>query len=804
MRIDSSLVCMTKSTVYELLLISDVPLGVRIAPLIALKEGAPSLPFHLFEYDCVGGQQRLVAAYRNVSTPSTFYILGAFDDNDALLDRQEVHVNCKRASLTSIINRRMREEGCSAIERADARSREHLESSLELLVAVSEQSHLILKFRLTLPDLSHRGDVSIVAIGDDLSWSTSDFTVLSEVSASPSVEGAPRLLRMGFSVNIPWDQDGVSLVAFSTRTSEILHFEHVSRETRDAMQAQTDRLLRRHAELDPYYNEWFCHHRVKRSELELQRRYPLPAGPRFSVVVPLVCPLPSSFQETIQSVLDQSYTRWELVLIVSDSSCEMPRQVAALAEERSARVKVVHPDELYDVVESSGIGVDAVESKYVFVLGQKGVLEPNALYEFARVIADNPTADLLYCDEDVVGSGGTFVQPFFKPDFDCDLLRSINYIGSSFAASKALFTRLGTDLSTFDDAACYDMVLRATENASLIYHVPVVLHHRCVPGASPSEVAQRPCPAQRGLEVLRAHLGRLGLRASVSVSERNTFKVLYSVPEEKPLVSIIIPTKNNEPVLRRCIESILEKTTYQNFEVLIIDNGSTENDVEMFYAGIKDARISVWRYDAPFNFSAIVNEGVRNTRGEYLLLLNNDTEVITPDWIEIMLGNCAREEVGAVGVKLLYPDDTVQHAGVNVTGGPVHLFSHLPNGSRAYHDFSELPRNLSAVTGACMMTKRSAFASVGGFDEELAVTFNDVDYCLKLRHAGYLVVYCPFAELHHYESISRGADEDLAGRTRSLREKAVLLTRWPEPYVSDPYYSPSPRQGNPECAYYAF
>ena len=802
MRVESSLVNVTDGTVYELLKISEVPAGALVAPVLSFQEGVPSLPCRLSAYDRSGDALRLVAAYPSAAGEAPRCVLGAFGADGDLLDQQEVRAGAKRASLASKVQRRLRPEALAELARADERSRDSYGPSLDLVLAVAAKGHLILKCRLTLPDATRRGDVSLAMVSDDMSWACRDYTVLSETSVAPAVEGAPQELRMGFSVRIPWDKGDVSLVAHSARTGEVLHVERVPRATRDALQAYTDRLLYRHAELDPYYDEWFRAHRAKGPELDLQRRYPVPAGPWFSVVVPLGEPASRPSEEALLSVVGQSYPRWELVLLAPDPGSEGVRAAIELVRANGGRARAALPDE--PLRGPAGPGAAAGAGDYVCLLDRADVLEPNALFEFARAITADPSCDLLYCDEDKIGAGGAFVQPFFKPDLDLDLLRSTNYVGRSPVVSRRLFDEFARRCAPLDAAGVYDLVLRATERTAAVRHLPAVLVHRLEPGALPAEVAPAPCPSQRALEALRAHLARLGLCALVCVSERNTLRVTYDVPEERPLVSIVIPTKNNAPILRRCVESILSRSTYQNLEVLLVDNGSTEAEVDELYASIADERVSVLRYDVPFNFSAIVNHGVRAARGDYLLLLNNDTEVITPDWIEVMLGTCARGDVGAVGAKLLYPDGTIQHAGVNITGGPVHLFSHLPNGARAYHDFSEVPRDLSAVTAACMMVRRDAFWAVGGFDEELAVTFNDVDFCLKLRDAGYLVVYSPYAELYHYESISRGADDDLAGRTRSLREKAILLTRWPEPYVLDPYYSPSPRQGNPDGAYYVF
>lgn len=804
MHIESTLICRASGKIYELLLIEDVASESHVSPIFRPQAGRPPLPCRLYEL-CrdSGGIRSVVAVYPDAPVPTSHYVVGEFSNDGTLLAEWEIGVDFKRAKWMSRANYRLRAERCAEIRCIDERTPETYETRFESLVAVSTATHLILKCRATLPDSSHRGDLSIAAINEGMDVIASNYTILSETTSPSPVEGGPCPFRLAFSMKIPWNQNIVYFVIYSTATGEFLHLERQTKETRDELQAHMDRLLYHNAEFDPYYPEWLRLHRATERELKLQKQHPIPSGPSFSIIVPLYKTPIELFREMAHSVIEQSYENWQLILVnASPEIVELANEVIKL-ESIDSRVKSVTLERNRGISENTNEGIALAKGDYISFLDHDDCLEPNALYEYARAIADDPSIDLLYCDEDKIAPDGTPTQPLFKPDFSIDMLRNVNYVCHMLTIRRALLEQLEPNTTDFDGAQDHNLTLEAAEKTGHIHHIPKVLYHWRITETSTAAGAEsKPYAVQAGLRAVKRHLERMGIAATVSVDDRGTLRVIYDVPEETPLVSIIIPTKNNAEILRRCISSILEKSTYSNYEVLIIDNGSTEPDVEEFYSELDDKRLSVMHYDIPFNFSAIINEGTRNTRGDYLILLNNDTEVITPNWIELMLGMCARKDVGAVGVKLLYPDNTIQHAGVNITGGPVHFFTHLPNGAHSYFDFADKPRNLSAVTGACMMTKRSAFNEVGGFNEDLAVAFNDVDYCLKLRAAGHLVVYNPLVELYHYESISRGFDEDRMNLTRALREKAILLTRWPEHYICDPYYTPNLRQGLPDSAYY--
>lgn len=805
MNVTSTLVCRAHNKIYELLSVTAVDPNAAIDTIYDSRELSSILPCKLFPIsNGSAGEREYVAVYPDNIQANACYVLGEFTQNGKLCDKQIMHVSPERAKWQSRINYRIHSEKCRKIRCIDEVSPAYGDKQFSPLFAISTASHIILKCSITLPVSICPQNMRIVAIGENLDLLASDFTILSSMRLPSPVAGAADLQRTSFSINIPWNQPVIHLFVFDESTKRIAATESIFKETYETLLANSDRLLYRHAGLDPYYPEWLSHHQATPYVLDLQRNTPLPGGPTFSIVVPLYETPVDLFLEMSGSVINQTYQNWELILVnASPNLNDLANEIVSL-QHADGRVKVITLPENRGISENTNAGIAIAQGDYVAFLDHDDLLELNALYEYASAILSDPSIDLLYCDEDKLMPDGTPTQPFFKPDFSIDMLRNNNYICHMLTIRRSLLNQLEPNTSEFDGSQDHNLTLEAVENTTHIHHIPKILYHWRITETSTAAVASKPYAAESGLRAVKNHLKRMGIKAKVTIGARNTLQVIYDVPEPNPLVSIIIPTKNNLPILMRCIESIIEKSTYTNYEILIVDNGSSDPDVFNYYESLVDQRISIISYDRPFNFSALINEGVRNCRGDYLLFLNNDTEVITNNWIELMLGTCARNDVGAVGAKLLYPDDTIQHAGVNITGGPVHFFTHLPNGANSYFEFVETPRNLSAVTGACMMTKREAFNQVGGFDEKLAVAFNDIDYCLKLRHHNLLIVYNPLVELYHYESISRGFDEDVKNLTRGLKEKAILLSRWPEYYICDPYYTPNTRAGLPDSAYYAF
>jgi GT2 family glycosyltransferase len=445
--------------------------------------------------------------------------------------------------------------------------------------------------------------------------------------------------------------------------------------------------------------------------------------------------------------------------------------------------------------------------EWVMLLRAGEALAAHALYWFACEAQARPEAVVLYSDDDTLNEEGRRCQPRFKPDWSPVHLCATNYVGDAVVLRGSEVAASGGVSLECCQHGNYDLLLRVVdvvgdEGTGKAAHIPVVLLHRgCTSLPSPLPRGGRGFDQggwgepQWCMQVLRAHLARIGVAGSVSGTLPGCWRVRYHLPETVPLVSIIIPTRDALALIRQCVSSLLEKTTYPRFEILVVDNQSAEPDALAYLAEIagRDA-VRVLRYDHPFNYSAINNFAVREARGEVLCLLNNDTEVISPDWLEEMVGQLLQPKVGAVGAKLYYPDGRVQHAGDTVGPGGCanHLHSFIEHDDPGYCNRAVVAQELSAVTAACLLTRRDLYLRLGGLNEkELPVAFNDVDYCLRVREAGYKVVWTPHAELYHHESVSRGKDKTPEKARRARREVKYMRKRWKHVMKHDPFYNPN-------------
>jgi len=538
----------------------------------------------------------------------------------------------------------------------------------------------------------------------------------------------------------------------------------------------------------------FKHNRVKQEQLVKQRKESFQISPLFSIIVLLNETTLGFFCEMVDSVRNQSYQNWELILVQTSL---LNNEVINKAEYYSLtdnRIKQIALSANESISENTDTGARFAHGDFICFLDQDDLLEPNLLYEYASAINKRENIDLIYCDEDRIDGNGRHSHPRFKPDFNLDLLRNNNYIRHLICIRESLLPRIGLPESPFDEAQNYNFTLRTCEKARVIHHVGKLLYHwRASDRSVASDTYNEVNANEAGIKAVKNHLERLGIGATVEQSRRLlSYRIAYDIPREQPLVSIIIPNKDNHEILKTCIDSILAKSTYSNFELLIIENNSTSDEIFKYYEVLSSfSNIRIISFQGEFNFSKIINFGVNNTKAEFLILLNNDTELITDNWIDRMLGICLRNDVGVVGVKLYFPDDTIQHAGVTIVpDGAVHSHLNLPRTNWGYLALNDAEQDLSAVTAACLMTKRSVFDMVGGFNEQLAISYNDIDYCLKIRELELLIVYSPEVELYHYESFSRGYETTDEERQRLEKEASYMRERWARYYESgDPYYN---------------
>ncbi|MDD6057571.1 MAG: glycosyltransferase family 2 protein [Clostridiales bacterium] len=589
------------------------------------------------------------------------------------------------------------------------------------------------------------------------------------------------------------------------------------------------------------YQPWYERHKADKEQLAAQRKKA--AGwkdaPLISIVVPLYCTKEEFLREMIASVQAQTYGNWQLCLADASpkeapGACELEKLALDYAKE-DARIVYKHLPKNYGIAGNTNKAVELATGEWIGFMDHDDLLAPDALYETVRMIRqgfqkktgleaasffgipeDGACYDMIYTDEDKVDMDGReHFQPHFKPDFNLDLLRSNNYITHFLLVRRSLFEQVGGLRSEYDGAQDYDFILRCAQKARAIGHVPRILYHWRTHKESTSENPfSKQYAVDAGKRALEEHLKNLGVPAQVSAAkDMGFYTVKYPVWEE-PLISIIIPSKDETEALRKCIASVAQ-SSYQNFEIIVVENNSMAETFD-FYRSITEReerkegvrrfegtlpggqRICIAVWEDGFHYSRLNNFGVMQARGSYFLLLNNDIELMDGECIAELLGTCERKEVGAVGAKLFYPDGTVQHAGVvvgiggNARGIAQNMFSGMQGERSGYLHKASIAMDYSAVTAACMMVKREVYEAVNGFEEKLAVAFNDVDFCLKVRKLGYLIVYQPRAKAWHYESKSRGAEDSPEKVARFQREIEYMRTNWIGILKNgDPYYNPN-------------
>lgn len=544
------------------------------------------------------------------------------------------------------------------------------------------------------------------------------------------------------------------------------------------------------------YGPWFEKHRIDPGELIKQREDRWKKEkPLISVVVPAYRTPKIFLEQMIESVREQSYDNWELCIANGSPGEEEMGQVLRQYQALDERIRVCSLEKNLGIAENTNAAFAMASGDFVGLLDHDDLLAPDALYEVAKAVTKFEDTDVVYTDEDKVTTDLTeHFQPHFKPDFSIDLLRSNNYITHFFVVRRTIVEEAGGFRKEYDGAQDYDFIFRCTETARRICHVPKVLYHWRTHRASTADnPASKLYAFEAGKRAIEGNLKRCGADATVThTKDFGFYRVTYAV-REQPLVSVIIPNKDHADVLKKCLDSVRKKTSYTNYEIIIAENNSVEQETFSYYRELEQERdVKIVTWEGEFNYSAINNFAVRASSGDYLLFLNNDVEVISDCWMEELLGNCQREEVGIAGAKLYYPDDTIQHAGtvIGIGGIAGHAFLNMPRSRTGYMHKASIQLNVSAVTAACMMMKRSVFEQLGGFEERLTVAFNDVDLCLRTVKAGYLIVYDPWAELYHYESKSRGAEDSEEKVRRFQTEIEFMRNRWIGLLKDgDPYYN---------------
>ena len=513
--------------------------------------------------------------------------------------------------------------------------------------------------------------------------------------------------------------------------------------------------------------------------------------PKISVIMPVNHAPLNFIQEAIESLCAQIYQNWELCIAVDASVDNARLSLLQAYAQQDTRIKVVIAPLHADLSALANRGIACAAGDYITFLGDADLLPRQALFYIAQAIADQPEAAIIYSDEDKISERGIRYDPWFKCDLNHELLLAQNTIGHSNVYRRDLINELEAFSAGFEGAQEYDLALRALEriDAAQVIHIPRILYHQR------TRAGQTAAAIVAARQAVAAHLARTGKGGAVEPAPEapQYNRVRYPLPSVLPSVSIIIPTRDKADLLGMCLDSLLLKTTYDHCEIIIVDNGSIETATQTLFKRLPADRVRILRDDAPFNYSRLNNRAVSQAQGDVICLMNNDIEILTPDWMEEMLSFACQPDIGCVGARLWFPDGRLQHAGVITGLGGVagHPNKYFPRGHPGYFGRAVLAQRFSAVTAACLMLRRTVWDQVAGLDETLAVAFNDVDFCLRVQAAGYRNVWTPHAEMNHHESASRGNENTPAQQARYDAEIALMHQRWGEVLMHDPAYNPN-------------
>lgn len=520
--------------------------------------------------------------------------------------------------------------------------------------------------------------------------------------------------------------------------------------------------------------------------------------PTISLVIPVYNTDEMFLRACIDSVRQQSYSNWQLCIADDNSPKPHIKRILKEYTELDERIQVVYRSDNGHISAASNSALDVATGEYVALIDHDDALPEHALFFVVDAINKNPSVAIIYSDEDKITEQGERFDPHFKSDWNPDLFFSQNYVSHLGVYRRSLLNKISGFRIGVEGSQDQDLLLRCLQHVSddQIIHIPRILYHwRTVTGSTALASGEKSYTTEAGIKALRDYFSTVN--PAVQVSEGlvpNTYRVSYPIPDPAPLVSLLIPTRDRRSLTEIAVRSILEKSTYTNYEILILDNGSVEQETLEFFEKIQreDNRVRVLRYDHPFNYSAINNFGARHAKGSVIGLVNNDIEVISPEWLTEMVSHCMRPEIGCVGAKLYYSNDTIQHGGVILGIGGVagHSHKHFPRNHPGYFSRLLLTQSLSAVTAACLLVMKDIFDCVSGLDERnLHVAFNDIDFCLKVRTAGYRNIWSPYAELYHHESVSRGTEDNPDKIARFNREVEFMKMKWGDGLANDPYYS---------------
>ena len=585
----------------------------------------------------------------------------------------------------------------------------------------------------------------------------------------------------------------------------VRHQSWSKREFRDALSKQLS--TSKISDYETYLKEVEPALRAKKKDVETWLRLN-PDAPTISIAVPTYNCRAEHLEACIESVLSQHFPHWELCICDDQSTDDHVRKILEDYKSRDKRIKIKLREKNGHICKASNDALSLATGDFVALLDHDDLLAPDALYWVARTIQTHPFANLIYSDEDKIDEDGNRKEPHFKPSFNIDLLLGYNFISHLGVYRKALLDEIEGFRPGFEGSQDHDLALRVILESSpdQIVHIPRVLYHwRIHPESTASNPNSKDYTTERGLKAVQHYLDiqcqRGGTKAIASRQAANRFRCAWQLPENEPSVDLIIPTRDKADILELAVRSILEKTTYSNYVITIVDNGSTEEKTKQLFDSLTDgypSKIKILPYHHEFNYSAINNFAAKQSKADIIGLVNNDVEVISNEWLKEMVSHACRTDVGCVGAKLFYSNDTIQHGGVvtGIGGVAGHAHKYFPKQSSGYVDRLQVTQQMAAVTAACLLVRRSIFNEVGGLNEQdLRIAFNDIDFCIRVHSRGYRNIFTPYAQLYHHESISRGAENTKAKQERFQKEVLFMVNQHGDPkknrLPTDPFYSPN-------------
>ena len=716
----------------------------------------------------------------------------AFDHADVVIEGScgaypALHVNFKRAKLLSLLNARLRRDAFGSVVACEGNAIGIATQMRLLRFLEGEDDTAIWRMDVTRDVGDDAEDVIEVFDGFG---NPVEFELFLFEDQAVDVDGI-RARRKIYSLRVPYGLDCFYVTAGNGFCSCDGRFYNVKR-------TETWEFMKDACADEGHYRAWLDVHKASPEELATQAQTALVAQPKFSIVIPVFEPNAGYLSTCISSVVRQSYANWELLVVdASPYDGIAARCLEPMCDERIVYLRL---ERNLGIAGNTNVGIENATGDWIAFLDYDDILEPDALFCYAHAIARDADAAALFCDEDTFEVDGQYRFPVFKSELNLDLLYSYNCVTHFLAVKREALEAIGTSPDDVTGAQDYDLTLRVIAAGGEVVHVPRVLYHWRQHSASTAgdNVSSKPYAQEAGRLALQRHFETRGIAGQVEeTSHPFIYRMRYALPDPHPFVSVIIPNKDHIGELDACVRSIIGKSTYREFEIIIVENNSEDAATFDYYERIATEfeQVKVVRWDGAFNYSAIINYGASKASGSRLLLLNNDTEVISPDFIPEMLGYLERPEVGVVGAKLFFRDGLVQHAGIEV--GPfdtiVHVNQDFTDEREGYRGRATRPGNFSAVTGACQMVRRDVFEQVGGYDEDFAVGFNDADFCMRAKEAGYLTVFTPYAKLHHYEFTSRGREEvDDAKMRRWEGERELFQERWAKHFEEgDPFSNPN-------------